>query len=287
MTAIYRTYDRAALDAQYDNRRRVAESAQHLERFAAESARVRRELPARLDVPYGPAPGETLDVFPAAHGGGPVWVYIHGGFWRALDKGDFSFLAPAFVQAGASLVSVNYTLAPAATLDEIVRQCRAAVAWCWRNARSFGGDPDRVYVSGWSAGGHLVAMMAETDWPAFAEDLPPDPIAGGCAISGVYDVEPIRLCYLNDSVHLDEPAARRNSPLFHLPPRGTDLILAVGGRESEEFLRQNRAMASAWRGAGFPCLELELAGKDHFTVIAEMTQPGNALTQAVLRQMRL
>jgi arylformamidase len=284
---LYRSYDRAALDAQYDNRRRVPEHVRHTERWAQECERVRRELKPRLDLPYGPSAAETLDVFPAAHPGGPALVYIHGGYWMSRDKRDFSFVAEPFVRAGVSVVIVNYALAPSVGLDEIVRQNRAAAAWAWRNARSFGADPDRLYVAGHSAGAHLTAMLLETDWPGFGDDLPSDLLQGGCAISGIYDLEPIRLCYLNETLHLDEDAARRNSPLFHPPRQGTDLILAVGGSESEEFLRQNREMAAAWRRWGWPCLELEMPGRDHFTIIGQLLEPGNGLAQAMLRQMRI
>ncbi|HEX7927669.1 MAG TPA: alpha/beta hydrolase [bacterium] len=284
---LYRNFDRAALDIQYDNRRRVPEHPQHSERWAKACERMKREIPGEFDVPYGPTPAEKLDVFPAAHPGGPVLVYIHGGYWMSRDKADFSFVAEPFVKAGVSVVVVNYVLAPNAGLDEIVRQNRAAAAWAWRNARMFGADPDRLFVAGHSAGGHLTAMLMETDWPGFGSDLPADLVAGGCAISGIYDLEPIRLCYLNDTLHMDAAVAKRNSPLFHVPKTGADLVLAVGGSESEEFLRQNREMAAAWRAKGHPCLELEMPGKDHFTIIGQFLEPGNGLAQAMLRQMRV
>ena len=282
---LYRNFDRAALDIQYDNRRRVPEHPQHSERWAKECARVVRELKPRLDMAYGPTPAEKVDVYPGAPGG-PVLVYIHGGYWMSRDKADFGFIAEPFVKAGVSVVVVNYVLAPNAGLDEIVRQNRAAAAWAWRNASTFGANPNHLYVAGHSAGGHLTLMLLQTDWRAFAPDLPANLVQGGCAISGIYDLEPVRLCYLNDTLHMDEAVSRRNSPLF-LPVRhAADLILAVGGNESEEFIRQNREMAVAWRKLGCAVQELEMAGRDHFTIIGQFLEPGNALTAAMLKQMR-
>src|SRR5438874_1988862 len=207
--SVFLHYDQKALDAEYNNRAKVKDAMDWIARYGAESARVRAELPMRFDVPFGRHHAERLDVFPASEAGPgpvPVHVFVHGGYWHRLDKADFSFVARAFREAVT--IVVNYALVPTVDLDELVRQVRASVAWVHANARSFGGDPARITVSGHSAGGHLVAMLLATDWPQFG--VPADVVKAGCAVSGLYDLEPIRLCYLNDVLGLTLESARRN-----------------------------------------------------------------------------
>ena len=278
--ALYRDYDRAGLDAQYFLRARVPEHPEYFRRWAEDSAAVRRTRPCQLDIPYD---GERLDLFPAERRPAPCLLFIHGGYWQALDKSDFSFLVPAFQDAGVAVAVVNYTLAPKAGMDEIVRQNRAAVAWLQRNAREYGLDPARIHVAGHSAGGHLTAMVLATDWSAFGLDR--NPVRGACAISGLYDLEPIRLCYLNDVLGLDALGAERNSPIHHLPKQSPPLILSVGTGETDEFLRQQEAFAAAWRGAG---LALEIAdqpGDHHFAVVGRLGESQGPLHRAVMRQI--
>src|SRR5437773_4558714 len=227
---VFRHYDQEALDREYNNRLKVPEFAEYLDRWPRTSEAARRELPCRLDVRYGASPGETLDIFPAdGPGPAPVHVFIHGGYWHRMDKADFSYVARGLRPAGAATVVLDYGLVPAIDLDELVRQCRAAIAWVHRHARQWGGDPDRIAISGHSAGGHLVAMLLATDWAA--SGVPADVVKAGCAISGLYDLEPIRLCYLNRVLALTPEVAQRNSPVHLAPARPTPLILAVGGTE--------------------------------------------------------
>ena len=291
--AIFREYDREGLDREYNNRAKVADSADWLARYTREGAATRGVLACRLDVAYGPSPAETLDIFyaggaPPAPGArpAPVHVFLHGGYWRALDKADFSFVARAFVTAGAVVVVVNYGLIPAVDMDELVRQCRASIAWVWREAPSFGGDPGRIFVSGNSGGGHLVAMLMATDWPAFA-GLPADVIKAGCGISGLYDLEPIRLCYLNETLRLTPEEARRNSPIHLAPLRSGPLLLAVGGLEGPEYHRQTDELAAAWRQRGLPCEVMDMPGIHHFSVVSQLEDPESELARAILRQMGL
>src|SRR5262245_21226788 len=200
-TPVFREYDQQALDAEYNNREKVKDSADWLSRYAVASAEARAAIPCRLDLAYGSHPGEHLDVFPARGGPAPVHVFIHGGYWHRLDKSDSSLVARAFQSSGAAVVVINYALIPTVDMDELVRQCRASIVWVHRNAASFGGDPNRIFVSGHSAGGHLAAMLMSTDWSAFA-GLPADVIKAGCGISGLYDLDPIRLSYLNEVLTL-------------------------------------------------------------------------------------
>jgi len=259
-------------------------------RYGAESGRVRAELPMRFDVPFGRHHAERLDVFPASGGGlaagsgpAPVHVFVHGGYWHRLDKADFSFVARAFREAVT--VVVNYALVPTVDLDELVRQVRASVAWVHANARSFGGDPARITVSGHSAGGHLVAMLLATDWPQFG--VPADVVKAGCAVSGLYDLEPIRLCYLNEVLGLTPESARRNSPV-HLKPTGrAPLVLAVGAGEGPEYHRQTTDLAAAWRALGAPVDIMDAVGLDHFSIVAELDRPDSTLARVIRTQMGL
>jgi len=283
---VFRDYDRAALDREYDNRAKVKDAPEWLERYARESAKARAELSCRLDVAYGPSPGETLDVF-AAPGSAPapVHVFIHGGYWHRLDKADGSFVARGLLPAGAAVVVINYALIPTVQMAELVSQCRASIAWVHRHAASFGGDPRRIFVSGHSAGGHLVAMLMSTDWGS--EGLPADVIKAGCGISGLYDLEPIRLCYLNDVLTLTPETARLHSPIHHPPSHAGPLLLTVGALEGPEYLRQSHALARTWSSRGLRCEAVEMAGHHHFSIIAELEEPASDLSRRLVRQMGL
>ncbi len=283
---LYRDYDQAGLDAQYNNRARHPGHPEFFARYATLSERTRRDRRCELDIAYGPSPAETVDVFPAGRTGAPLNLFIHGGYWRSLDKSDFSFVAAGLAPAGVTVAVVNYGLAPVIDIDEIVRQNRAAVAWLYRNAERFNADPQRLYVSGHSAGGHLTAMILASDWPLFA-GLPEDAVKGGCAISGVFDLEPVRLTYLNQDLRLDAESAARNSPAHHLPLCGAPLIVAVGGDETGEFLRQSRDFAVAWKAKGFAGELLEIAGEHHFEIVEALADAEAPLTRAMLHQMGL
>ena len=283
--AIYRGYDRAALDAQYNNRARIPHYGDHFERWLAWSARTRAALPGGRDVAYGDLPVETLDIFPAERPGAPVLIMVHGGYWYSLDKHHDSFVAEGLRPHGVATVVINYGLAPAWRMDEIVRQNRAACAWVWRNAASFGGDRTRIHALGQSAGGHLAAMLLATGWPAFGADLPADLVKTAVSISGIYDLEPIRLCYLNDTLAMDEAEARRNSPVAQRYPLAAPLMLVSGDIESEEYARQAAAMAAVWEAQGHPLRRLDLPGFDHFTMADQLRDPASDLTRATVAQM--
>jgi arylformamidase len=279
--AIYREYDQAALDAQYNCREMVPDFDDQIAQWVSQSKLAQTELSADLDVAYGPHDAERLDIYPAAEKNAPIMVFIHGGYWRAMDKVEHAFPALGFVPAGITLISINYALAPSVRLTEIVRQCRAAMIWVYRNAPFFDGDRSRIHVSGHSAGGHLTAMMLATDWAGLAPDMPVDLVKGGCPISGLYDLEPIRLTYLNADVRLDAGEAAENSPVS-LEPRGAQwMVITAGGLESAEFHRQQSGLVDKWRIAGLDTETINSPGKHHFNVVTQLSEPESPLFSAI------
>jgi arylformamidase len=264
---------RAWLQAQYDNRARVQGSAQILARWVEQSAAARSALNGRLEVPYGAAPTELLDVFPAPRAGAPVLVFIHGGWWRSLGKGDHSFVAPDFVRAGAAVVVPDYDLCPAVRIDDIALQMTRALAWVWHNAATFGGDPRRIILAGHSAGGHLAALLLNCDWQRVDAALPGKVVQGALAISGVFDLEPLRQTpFLQADLRLTRASARRLSPV-HMPAPRVPLQAVAGADESEEFGRHVAMIRRAWGARAVPVSE-QVPGLNHFTVLDDFARPG-------------
>jgi arylformamidase len=283
---IYKHYDQAGLDSQYNNRARVPEFEQILQRWDEDSATLRQRVPFQVDLAYGPHPRELVDIFPARRPDAPVHAFIHGGYWRSLEKGLFHFIADGFIRHDITYVAINYPLAPQATMDEIVAACQRAVIWLYRHAARFNGDPEKIYLSGHSAGGHLVAMLMATVWPGLATELPANLIKGGCAVSGLFNLIPIQLSYLNEDLRLDETATRRHSPLFLPPTNHAPLILAVGGAESEEYMAQSNDLAAVWASFGLPITELVFPQANHFSILDHLADQ-SALLQAILAQMMI
>jgi arylformamidase len=269
-------FDPDRLDVQYNARAAVPDHPQVFTRWASESAQARERFSRRLDIAYGETPPQTLDVFPSPRADAPVLVFIHGGWWRSLDKRDHSFVAPAFVRAGAMVVVPNYALCPAATIEEIALQMTRALAWTWHHAALYGGDRRRIVVAGHSAGGHLAAMLLCCDWKKVDARLPRTLLRGVLAVSGVFDLEPLRHApFLQRDLRLTPASVRRLSPLRFAPPAGP-LHLAVGERESEAFRRQSRAMQRAWGERVVPSCET-VPGADHFRAVEALARPGSAL----------
>jgi arylformamidase len=280
----YRYYDAEALDRQYNARATVSDISPFLEAYREETAAARASLACHLGLPYGATPAERLDVFPASSGArpSPVFVYLHGGYWRLLDAADSGFMAPAFTKAGICVVAVNYALAPDVSLDEIVRQCRAALAWVFGHIGEFGGDATRVHVAGSSAGAHLAAMLIAPGWQA-PWDLPDDVVAGATLLSGLYDLEPMRMSYVNEWVQLDAAAAHRLSPLFHLPARPLPLVFSYAPTETDEFKRQTETYLAACRAVGCRCEFVTMPGTNHFDLVLATADPATALSAAIFR----
>ena len=189
---VYRGYDRADLDRQYNNRQRFPRYKEVFEAWQSWSAATRAKLATKLDVAYGSQATERLDIFPAERVPAPIYVFLHGGYWQSLDKSDYSFIADGMFPNGVMTILPNFALAPHHGMDEIVRQNRSVIDWLWRHAHEFGGDAGRIYVGGHSAGGHLATMLLATEWPSFAPGLPEKLVKGACAISALFDMEPIR-----------------------------------------------------------------------------------------------
>ena len=255
---MYRGMDRAALDAAYNNAAAVKDSAQIVAQWEERSARLRAAHPRGMDLRYGPHERNRIDFF-AARRDAPVLAFIHGGYWQNRAKELFAFVAEGPLAWGINVALIGYTLAPQKRLDGIVAEIRAALDWLHASMNMLGGD--RLLLSGWSAGGHLTAMAM--DHPA---------VAGGLAISGIYDLEPMRLCYVNDKLGLDEAEAKRNSP----GPTGKPLYVVYGADELPELRRQSEEYAklNGGRAAALP-------RRNHFTVLEDLASPHGGLTALV------
>jgi arylformamidase len=283
----------AWLDAQYNNRALVADHAQHLSAWARASALARQRSPAHLDVAYGDGPNERLDVF-AAHaaraGDAPVLIFIHGGYWRALDKSDASFIAPAFNAQGAMVVVPNYALCPAVSIEDIVLQMVKVVVWVWQHAQRFGGNAKRIAIAGHSAGGHLATMLLSCRWRDVAPEMaqpPQHPLAGALSISGVYDLEPLRHApFLQADLKLTPAAVSRLSPAFFPRPQGTRLYATVGLDESDEFRRQTALIRDVWGPTAVPVCE-SVPGTNHFSVLNTLADPASRTHDLALRLLGL
>lgn len=291
---IFRDYDQAGLDAQYDNRAKVPAFPDYLRRFKAESAATRDQYAGRirLDVPVGPGPVERVDIFPAAGPQpAPVLVFIHGGYWLMLDKEDFSFVAKGLVPHGITTVVINYALIPSVRMGEVVRHCRQATAWVLSQAAGFGGDPERVAVAGHSAGGHLTAMVAATDWSTFTAPLVKTPVAhrpvGGVSLSGLHDLEPISRCYLQQSLQLTDDEVARYSPMRLPPPRQGSWLALVGEKEGPEYHRQSTELAERWSAAGAADVQARIVpGHDHFSIMMALADPDDPVTLELVGKLR-
>jgi arylformamidase len=283
--AVYREFNQGELDAQYNNRVRFPDYDAHFKQWADWSEVTRRTAPCHLDLSFGPDRAERLDIFPTLTANAPLYVFIHGGYWYSLDKFDYSYVAEGVAPHGIVTAVNNYGLAPDYDMDEIVRQNRVALAWLWRNAHEFGADPERIYVCGHSAGGHLAAMLLATNWPAFERALPPRLVKGACAIGGLFDLEPIRLSYLNQKLHLTPAQVQRLSPIRQSYSSSAPMLLVVAADESPEYHRQSATMAAFWRNHGYPCDLVVPENLDHFSVVNQLRNPASELVRLQLKHL--
>ncbi len=283
---VYLDYDQQELDDQYNQHVLVPNAEDYIAEDKAESTRVRKTYECQLDVVYGSSEDQKLDVFPASKPGARIVVYMHGGAWTRSDKSIESFMGEGFIRAGAAFVSVNFSLCPKVSLDELIRQAREAVVWAYGNAATFNGDPEQFYIAGHSSGGHVGGMMVVTDWPK-VHGLPRELIKGGLLCSGMYDLVPVKLSARNEYLKLDDAAVQRNSSILQIPDAGCPLVIGYGGDEHKEFRRQSRDFAAAWRTRGLSVEELEMSGVNHFALRRHFNNPESPIFVAMLKLMSL
>jgi arylformamidase len=282
---VYLDYDQAELDKQYDPRAWAPDAEAEIDEARRLAEETRARLKGTFDIAYGDGPDEMLDVFPAAGQAGPVRVHFHGGGWLRGRKEGACAGAAMHVDAGAAFVAVNFSKLDAVSLDDIVRQSRAAVAWVYNNIADFGADPDQLFVSGVSSGGQQAAMVVSTDWRE--RGLPANTVKGAAIASASYDLEPLARTWRNDHMKLDADGVQRLSPIHHLPASDVDLVLAVAEHDSAEIHRQMDNYGDAWAAAGKPVKRMEIAGATHFTMTLELCDPTGPLGAAQLKQMGL
>lgn len=275
--------DLAWVDAQYNLRLSVPDMENHVKGWAMRSAEAAASRPHHHDVLFGPTLDEHVDIFPAGNAGAPVHVFFHGGYWSVLAARQFGFLAPVGQEQGWTTVLVNYSLCPKVRLPEITRQIRASLAWVYRNIEDYGGNPNRIFVSGHSAGGQMIGQLLATDWQA-VYGLPPNLIKGALPISGLYDLEPLRWSWLQRGLQLNGDEIRAESPIHHLPDAVPPITIAVGADETDAFIEQSRNYHALLEARGFAARYLELPGRHHFNVLDDLADGSGALWQE-LRQM--
>lgn len=286
MTSTMSQAERDDLNQQYMPRISVPDAEVYLEKAAARSAETRDRLHCLIDVPYGETTGQTVDIFPAENPGAPVHVFIHGGYWRALDKSFYSEMAEPLVAAGATVVLSNYDLCPAVTVTEIVQQTRRCLAWVYSNARAYNGDRDRIHISGHSAGGHLVGMMIATDWQQEA-GLPNDLIKSSAPLSGLFDLTRHRDTDVQADINLTVEETRTLSPMLLPPVARGPVLVAVGGAEPDLFQWQSLAFTAHLRFNRIKADFMPLGTDHHFDVTDRLARPDDPLTRALIAQMEL
>ena len=276
--------DRARLDADYNLRARHPDHPAYFAAYAAASRQARAAAPWR-ELAYGSGPRAGITLFPAdpAHSGDdapPLLAFLHGGYWQALSRQDFEFPGPAFAARGIAYAAIGYPLCPQVSMGTLAEEVRRALAWLYDQAPDLGVDPERIFVAGHSAGGHLAALMACTDWPALGH--PAGLVKGVAAISGLFDLAPIAGSYLNDVLHLDDAAAQALSPLHAVPPPpAPPLVLSVGGHETAAFHRQQADFAAGWQRAGHAVREVAMPTHHHFDIVQALGDPASPLFDAV------
>jgi arylformamidase len=278
--------DDAYYESQFRNRLAVPDHPRIFAQWEAATDEARRTLRVRTDLRYGAHEMQTLDVYQAEGECRAALLFIHGGYWQALDKREHGFVSLALAKKGVTVVVANYALCPTVTMEEIVRQVLESGAWLYRNAAELGVPREQLYISGHSAGGHLTAMALAALWPQLAPDLPARLFKGGVAISGIYDLRDIiKVPSVNCNARLDLPKALKASPMFLPPATDAPLYLAVGGDELPPFRRQQQQFARKWRRVVGE--NAVLPGENHYSILLQLLDPDSALFRSVARMIGL
>ena len=278
---VYKSLSQDALDREYNNLNKVVNSEKILEKWVKLGNEACALLSCKLDIKYGRHERQSLDVFPTHIPGAPILAFFHGGYWSSRDKSISRFLAPFYVATGVNFVSVGYRLCPEVSIRDIIRDAESGLKWLNQNGASFDGDPQKLFVAGHSSGGHLTAFMCGSEGP--------DYLKGGCSISGIHDLDPIRVSFLNSRLGINATDVKKLSPVFlaekltesssKLPP----IIVAVGSKEGKEYLRQSEELAASLAIAKQPCLSLQIENGNHFSACEAFSDPASLISNEMLR----
>jgi len=285
MSELYKGFRPDEMEYQYQPRESVPEFPELSKIRAAQAKKVRETAKSWLNIAYGSSGRESLDIYAADKPGGPVLVYIHGGYWRSGSKEDNCNFVPTFTKRGATVVLVEYDLCPQVTVTDIVRQTRASIAWVAKNIIRYSGDPSRIFISGHSAGGHLTAMALAHDWTK--EGLSQNLIKGAVATSGVFDLDVVMKISVQEQVRMTPDIARLNSPFLNPPKVKCPLVVAVGGSEPKGWQQMSEDYFNYCKQQGMNADYLVVAGANHYTMSEKLLDESNPLTQAMIKQMHI
>jgi arylformamidase len=285
---VFLDYDKQEIDAAYDQAPWAPNAAEISKRNAQKSAAALARLGRPRRLTYGPTEVEKLDLYPAKKPNAPIHIFIHGGQWRVGSAAATAYQSEMFVDAGAHFISLDFTnvIETKGNLMIMADQVRRAVAWVYKNAGSFGGDSNRLYVSGHSSGGHLAAVVLTTDWQK-TFGLPIDTLKGGLCLSGLYELYPVSLSARSSFVNFTPEVLETLSPQRHVDKLVGPVVVAHGTLETPEFQRQNREFAAAVKTAGKVVELIVLEGYNHFEVMESLGNPYGLLGRAALKQMKL
>ena len=285
---VFLDYTQKELDDAYDQRVWAKNAPEVIKRYGTASAAIRAKYKFETKA-YGDGEDDKLDIFAPAKAppasGAPIYIFLHGGAWRGGRKEMYAFPAPTFAENGAIYIAIGFSSIPKVRLPDMAHQVRRAIAWAYKNAKSFGGDPERIFVSGHSSGGHLCGVALVTDWNRYG--VPGTVLKGGLSVSGMYELDPVMLSARSSYVKISDEEKGALSALRHLDRIACPVTLAYGDGESPEFKRQSRDMAAALKAKGKSAELIEVKGVNHFEIIETLGKPDGALGKAALKQMGL